>query len=102
MNVYGVARLVRAQDSEAQDSEAQDSPDGDSASEDGTLFTCSSHQKEVFSLCFSPDGKHIATGSRDKTVRIFDATNGLHLSSPVHGSRFCGALSYDDYRPFRI
>ncbi|MCA9070905.1 MAG: PD40 domain-containing protein, partial [Planctomycetaceae bacterium] len=35
--------------------------------------------KEVYSIAWSPDGKQIATGSQDKTIRLWDMTgNVLH------------------------
>ena len=34
------------------------------------------HDDQVTSVAFSPDGKCIATGSRDKTIRVWDAETG--------------------------
>ncbi|MCP4692096.1 MAG: hypothetical protein GY859_28885 [Desulfobacterales bacterium] len=34
------------------------------------------HQDRVLALCFSPDGRRLATGSSDKTVRIRDIVTG--------------------------
>jgi WD40 repeat protein len=39
----------------------------------------------VFSVCFSPDGKHIASGSGDKTVRIWDVETGEMVQEPLQG-----------------
>ena len=44
------------------------------------LLTIEGHKKEVVSVTFSPDGKLIASGSKDHTIRLWDAENG----SPVH------------------
>jgi WD40 repeat protein len=35
----------------------------------------------VTSVVFSPDGSHIASGSGDKTVQIWDARTGVHLTT---------------------
>jgi tetratricopeptide (TPR) repeat protein len=34
------------------------------------------HRNKVFSVCFSPDGKRIASGSWDETVKVWEAQTG--------------------------
>ena len=43
------------------------------------LLALSGHGKDVLSAAFSLDGKYIATGSADTTVRIWDASSGEFL-----------------------
>ena len=40
------------------------------------------HMKQVTSVAFSPNGKHIASGSDDCTVRVWDAESGQVVSGP--------------------
>nr|WP_275407038.1 serine/threonine-protein kinase [Actinomadura bangladeshensis] len=43
------------------------------------------HAGPVRALAFSPDGKTLATGSDDKTVRFWDAATGKPLGQPLTG-----------------
>jgi WD40 repeat protein len=44
------------------------------------------HSFDVASVAFSPDGTRLATGSRDRTVGIWDAATGKLLKKLDHGS----------------
>ena len=37
------------------------------------------HDDEVRGVAWSPDGQRLATGSRDRTVRIWDAGSGAEI-----------------------
>ena len=45
------------------------------------LFACYGHSSRVTSLAWSPNGKWLASASYDKTVHVWDATNGKQLST---------------------
>ncbi|KDQ50901.1 hypothetical protein JAAARDRAFT_141209, partial [Jaapia argillacea MUCL 33604] len=43
------------------------------------------HSNIVSSVAFSPDGKHIALGSWDKTARVWDVKSGELVAGPFEG-----------------
>lgn len=43
------------------------------------VLALSGHTAEVLAIAYSPDGRHIATGSADKTAKVWDATTGKEL-----------------------
>jgi WD40 repeat protein len=45
------------------------------------------HSADVLSLAFSPDGSRLASGSSDRTIRIWDAETGQHLTT-LHGHTY--------------
>ena len=45
------------------------------------LFLQTGHADVVSSVSFSPDGKRIASGSRDKTVKLWNAESGELLKT---------------------
>src|SRR5258707_10592701 len=43
------------------------------------------HRGFVMCTCYSPDGRHIVSGSNDKTIRIWDAETGAAVGPPLEG-----------------
>ena len=43
------------------------------------------HTHAIWSVCFSPDSKKIASGSSDQTIRIWDSHKGNLLIGPLIG-----------------
>ncbi|KAJ6452005.1 WD40 repeat-like protein [Mycena vitilis] len=50
-----------------------------------TVAVLEGHTSMVLSVVFSPDGKHIVSGSGDRSVRIWDAESGEQLGDPLEG-----------------
>src|SRR5262249_37921399 len=45
------------------------------------------HTDTVYSVSFSPDGRYIASGGDDHTVKVWDARTGLELRTLRHATR---------------
>ena len=43
------------------------------------------HTESVRSVAFSPDGRHIVSGSDDSTIRVWDAQTGGQVGNPLQG-----------------
>ena len=43
------------------------------------------HTSGVNSVAFSPDGRHIVSGSYDRTIQIWDAQTGAQVGNPLQG-----------------
>src|SRR5262249_26177207 len=43
------------------------------------LLTFKGHAMSVWSVCFSPDGRHLASASEDRSVKIWDGHGGQQL-----------------------
>ena len=46
----------------------------------------------VWSVGFDPSGKKLVSGSSDKTVRVWDASTGEPIGSPLTGHRYVPSL----------
>ena len=53
-------------------------------------FTLTGHSGSVWSVAYSPDGKHIVSGSDDRTVKVWDSQTGKEVNV-----LFC-------HRPYRL
>ncbi|KAJ6612376.1 WD40-repeat-containing domain protein [Mycena sp. CBHHK59/15] len=50
-----------------------------------TIAVLEGHTGVVTSVAFSPDGKHIVSGSEDNTVRVWDSESGEVVAGPFEG-----------------
>ena len=56
------------------------------------LANYSAMRSYVFCVGFDPSGKKLVSGSSDKTVRVWDATTGEPIGSPLAGHRYVPSL----------
>ena len=49
------------------------------------MVSLEGHDHYITSVAFSPDGRHIVSGSRDKTLRLWDAQTGQIVMDPLKG-----------------
>ncbi|CAE6405366.1 unnamed protein product [Rhizoctonia solani] len=61
------------------------------------MFAYEGHEYSVSSVAFSPDGKSIASGSDDHTIRIWDAHSLSSIGEPLRGHD--GSIKYISYSP---
>lgn len=62
------------------------------------LATLGGHASWVYSLAFSPDGRHLAAASSDHTIGVWECTAGWRLAHVLVGhtdSVYCVAFSPD-------
>ena len=61
--------------------------------------TLTGHSNWVLSVAYSPDGKHIVSGSDDRTVKVWDAQTGKEVSVLVcHRPFICCSVECSDLR----
>ena len=58
-----------------------------------SLLFSQGHNSLVFSVCFSPDGKTIASGSGDKSIKLWDASTGT-LKTTLKDSNAVGSVCF--------
>ncbi len=65
----------------------------------GPPTVLSGHKNSVFWLAFSPDGRQLASYSRDRVLRIWDTSTGMSVAVlPGHGDVRAGTFSPDGRR----
>jgi tricorn protease-like protein len=57
------------------------------------LFTLKGHKEDVWCVAFSPDGKRLASGSHDGTVKLWDLAEGKAIRTLKVGSFLGGAVN---------
>ncbi|KAI9899900.1 hypothetical protein N3K66_004162 [Trichothecium roseum] len=66
---------------------------------EGELLNSFEHSDDVLCICFSPDVRYIATGSRGKMLKIWDLEQKTVSQPPEHGSRVTStSISRDGMR----
>ena len=58
-----------------------------------TVFN-TGHSREVSSVAYSPDGKYLASGAEDNTIKIWETTSGKCLKTLEGHKQYVSAVSY--------
>ncbi len=58
------------------------------------LYACMGHSSRVTSVAWSPDGRYLASASYDKTVQVWDASNGKNILTYKRHSQHVNALAW--------
>ena len=56
--------------------------------------TLEAHSEGVWDLAISPDGKFLASASRDKTIKLWDLSNGRNTATLKGHTDSLGALAF--------
>src|SRR5262245_2188918 len=59
-----------------------------------SLVVQTGHQFNITTVAFSPDGKVIASGSADKTIKLWDAATGRELHSLSGHSGWVNSVAF--------
>ncbi|EIW76933.1 WD40 repeat-like protein [Coniophora puteana RWD-64-598 SS2] len=76
-------QLVTA--SESGSSRTSDSQDGEPAADEGELKPFSGHKDSIRAIAYSPNGRYIATCSKDTTIRIWSSITGEQDGQTLEG-----------------
>ncbi len=52
------------------------------------------HNSEVFSVAFSPDGKYLASGSKDKTVKLWSVESQKEVTTLQGHSHYVNSVAF--------
>src|SRR5262249_51166690 len=62
---------------------------------DGSSIPCKiTHQDMIVALAYSPDGRTILTGSRDRTARLWEAATGRPIGPPLQHQWMIGKVAF--------
>ena len=66
------------------------------------LQTLEGHSDMVKLVAFSPDGKLVASGSHDRTVRLWDSGTGVQLQMLKGHSHWVSSVAFSTRSPTRL